>query len=70
MKSDKIKIIAEIGVNHNGNINTDLMETDARNISGLQKFNPQLRLTYRQYIFDGKKNQIKNIVKKQLKNKK
>ena len=44
------------------------MESDAKNVSGLDQFNPQIRLTYRQYLFDGKKNQIKNIVKKQITN--
>ena len=39
------------------------MESDAKNVSGLDQFNPQIRVTYRQYLFDGKKNQIKNIVK-------
>jgi len=44
------------------------MESDARNVSGFNQFNPQVRLTYRQYLFDGKRNQIKNIVKKQITN--
>ena len=44
------------------------MESDAKNVSGLDQFNPQIRVTYRQYLFDGKKQQIKNIIKKQIEN--
>lgn len=58
----------DVPLNHNGNINTNVMESDAKNVSGFNQFNPQIRLTYRQYLFDGKKQQIKNIVRKQLKN--
>lgn len=57
-----------VPLNEDGDINTSLMEYDARNVSGFQQFHPQIRLTYRQYLFDGKKTQIKNIFKKQLKN--
>tara|TARA_R100001480_G_scaffold104024_1_gene106899 strand:- start:24 stop:320 length:297 start_codon:yes stop_codon:yes gene_type:complete len=57
-----------VPLDHDGNINKNIMESDARNASGFNEFNPQIRLTYRQYIFDGKKHQMKNIVKKQLKN--
>jgi len=56
----------DIPLNNNGHINKNIMESDARNVSGLDQFNPQIRLTYRQYLFDGKKTQIKNIVKKQI----
>ena len=55
-----------VPLNHDGDINTNIMESDARNVSGFNQFNPQIRLTYRQYLFDGKKQQIKNIVKRQL----
>jgi len=55
-----------VPLNHDGDINTNIMESDANNISGFTQFNPQIRLTYRQYLFDGKKQQIKNIVKRQL----
>tara|TARA_B100000902_G_scaffold152727_1_gene149272 strand:+ start:365 stop:637 length:273 start_codon:yes stop_codon:yes gene_type:complete len=55
-----------VPLNHDGDINTNIMESDANNISGFNQFNPQIRLTYRQYLFDGKKQQIKNIVKRQL----
>jgi hypothetical protein len=55
-----------VPLNHDGDINTNVMESDARNVSGFNQFNPQIRLTYRQYLFDGKKQQIKNIVKRQL----
>ena len=57
-----------VPLDHNGQINTNVMESDAKNVSGLDQFNPQIRLTYRQYLFDGKRNQIKNIVKKQITN--
>ena len=57
-----------VPLNHDGQINTNIMESDARNVSGFNQFNPQIRLTYRQYLFDGKKQQIKNSVKKQLQN--
>ena len=57
-----------VPLDHNGQINTNVMESDARNVSGFNQFNPQVRLTYRQYLFDGKRNQIKNIVKKQITN--
>ena len=57
----------DIPLNNNGHINKNIMESDARNVSGLDQFNPQIRLTYRQYLFDGKKIQIKKIVKKQIK---
>ena len=56
----------DVPLNHNGNINTNVMESDARNVSGFNQFNPEIRLTYRQYLFDGKKQQIRNIIKKQL----
>tara|TARA_E500000331_G_scaffold323325_1_gene338861 strand:+ start:6416 stop:6709 length:294 start_codon:yes stop_codon:yes gene_type:complete len=58
----------DVPLNNNGHINKTIMESDAKNVSGLDQFNPQIRLTYRQYLFDGKKNQIKNIVKKQITN--
>ena len=57
-----------VPLDHNGQINTNVMESDARNVSGFNQFNPQVRLTYRQYLFDGKKQQMKQIVKKQLQN--
>jgi len=57
-----------VPLNNNGHINKNIMEADARNVSGLDQFNPQIRVTYRQYLFDGKKTQIKNIVKKQITN--
>ena len=58
----------DIPLNNNGHINKNIMESDARNVSGLDQFNPQIRLTYRQYLFDGKKQQIKNSIRKQLQN--
>ena len=58
----------DVPLNHDGHINKNVMESDPKNVSGLNQFNPQIRLTYRQYLFDGKKNQIKNIVKKQITN--
>ena len=59
----------DVPLNHDGHINTKhVMESDAKNVSGLNQFNPQIRLTYRQYLFDGKKQQMKQIVKKQLQN--
>ena len=58
----------DVPLNNNGHINKTIMESDAKNVSGLDQFNPQIRLTYRQYLFDCKKNQIKNIVKKQITN--
>ena len=58
----------DVPLNNNGHINKTIMESDAKNVSGLAQFNPQIRLTYRQYLFDCKKNQIKNIVKKQITN--
>ena len=57
-----------VPLNNNGQINKNIMESDAKNISGFDQFNPQIRLTYRQYLFDGKKQQIKNSIRKQLKN--
>ena len=36
------------------------MESDAKSVSGLNQFNPQIRLTYRQFIFDTKKYNIRN----------
>ena len=58
----------DVPLNHDGHINKNVMESDAKNVSGLNQFNPQIRLTYRQYLFDGKKQQMKQIVKKQLQN--
>ena len=58
----------DVPLNNNGHINKTIMESDAKNVSGLDQFNPQIRLTYRQYLFDGKKQQMKQIVKKQLQN--
>ena len=58
----------DVPLNNNGHINKTIMESDAKNVSGLDQFNPQIRLTYRQYLFDGKKTQIKNIVKKEITN--
>ena len=50
-----------VPLDNNGQINKNIIESDAQN-------NPQIRLTYRQYLFDGKKQQIKNSIRKQLKN--
>tara|TARA_A100001037_G_scaffold302762_1_gene335154 strand:+ start:737 stop:1030 length:294 start_codon:yes stop_codon:yes gene_type:complete len=58
----------DVPLNNNGHINKTIMESDAKNVSGLDQFNPQIRVTYRQYLFDGKKTQIKNIVKKEITN--
>ena len=58
----------DVPLNHDGHINKNVMESDAKNVSDLNQFNPQIRLTYRQYLFDGKKQQMKQIVKKQLQN--
>jgi hypothetical protein len=58
----------DVPLDHDGKINKNIMESDARNVSGFNQFNPQIRLTYRQYLFDGKRQQMKNIVKKQLQN--
>ena len=57
-----------VPLDSNGQINKNTMELDAQNISGFDQFNPQIRLTYRQYLFDGKKQQIKNSIRKQLQN--
>jgi len=57
-----------VPLDNNGQINKNIMESDAQNISGFDQFNTQIILTYRQYLFDGKRNQIKNIVKKQITN--
>ena len=58
----------DVPLNNNGHINKTIMESDAKNVSGLDQFSPQIRVTYRQYLFDGKKTQIKNIVKKEITN--
>jgi len=58
----------DVPLNNNGHINKTIMESNAKNVSGLDQFNPQIRVTYRQYLFDGKKTQIKNIVKKEITN--
>ena len=50
----------DVPLNDNGHINKNIMESDAKNVSGLHQFNPQIRLTYRQFIFDTKKYNIKN----------
>jgi len=50
----------DVPLNDNGYINKNIMESDAKSVSGLNQFNPQIRLTYRQFIFDTKKYNIRN----------
>jgi len=44
-----------IPLSENGDVNTDKLESDYNNHGGLANLNPQVRITYRQYIFDKKR---------------
>jgi len=44
-----------IPLSDNGGVDTDAVESQYKNHSGLQNLYPQIRLTYRQYIFDKKR---------------
>tara|TARA_B100000700_G_scaffold76197_2_gene85344 strand:- start:1708 stop:1968 length:261 start_codon:yes stop_codon:yes gene_type:complete len=44
-----------VPLNDNGILDTNTLETQYNNHSGLQNLHPQIRLTYRQYIFDKKR---------------
>lgn len=47
----------DLPVSQNGLISTETIQSDFENINakGIGAFQPQVRLTYRQYLFDGKK---------------
>ena len=54
-------------LNEYGSFDVNSIKYDFENLQGLNNFNPQVRFTYRQYLFDGKRKQIKKTVRKQIK---
>jgi hypothetical protein len=57
----------DVPLNEYGSVDFKSIGYDFENLQGLNSFNPQVRLTYRQYLFDGKRKQIKRTVRKQVK---